>query len=82
MLTDGYFSVRNDKENRPDGNFDVINELKLVGPGRRNPRNADYNPYAFDFETGSNHRVLLYIGLWGVGADAWIQIDEVSLHKK
>ncbi len=78
-LTDGYFSVRNDKENRPDGNFDVINEIKLIGPGPANPRNDNYSPYKFDFETAGNTRVLLYVGLWGVGPDAWIQIDEVSL---
>lgn len=78
-LTDGYFSVRNDKDNRPDENFDVINEIKLIGPSPANPDNADYNPYEFDFETGSNNRVLLYVGLWGVGPDAWIQVDEVSL---
>lgn len=78
-LTDGYFAVRNDKENRPDGNFDVINELKLIGPGPATPRKDDYKPYKLDFETAANTRVLLYVGLWGVGSDAWIQIDEVSL---
>src|SRR4051812_10693453 len=31
-LTDGYISVRYDKDGRPDHNFDVINERRLVGP--------------------------------------------------
>jgi len=79
-LTDGYFSVRNDKENRPDGNFDVINEIKLIGPGPANPNHDDYNLYTFDFDTAANDRVLLYVGLWGVGPDAWIQVGEVSLN--
>lgn len=78
-LTDGYMSVRNDKENRADKNFDVINEIKLIGPGPKNPENADYDPYEFEFFTGDNSRVLFYVGLWGVGKDAWIQVDEISL---
>ena len=78
-LTDGYFSVRNDKENRADKNFDVINEIKLVGPGPKNAANADYNSYKFEFNTGSQSRVLLYVGLHGNGKDSWIQIDDLSL---
>src|SRR5689334_7564557 len=42
-LTDGYISVRNDKDSRPVHNFDVINELKLVGPGPVNPAHSGYN---------------------------------------
>jgi hypothetical protein len=71
-LTSGYIAVRNDKERRPDGNFDVINELKLVGP-------SDYREFTFEFNPGANPRVLFYIGLWGNGKDSWIQIDNVSL---
>lgn len=82
QLTDGYIAVRNDKERRSDGNFNVINELKLIGPGLKNPDNADYNPYTFEFDSGDNSRVLFYVGLWGNGRDSWIQVDEVSVSVK
>jgi len=74
-LTDGYMSVRNDKENRPDRSFSVIRETRLVF----DPSRPDYSPYQFDFYTGINTRVLLYVGLWGIGTDAWIQIDDISI---
>lgn len=81
-LTDGYISVRHDEDRQPDGKFDVIREIKLVGPGPQNPENANYNPYTFEFYSGNNARVLFYIGLWGNGKDSWIQIDEVFLSVK
>ena len=78
-VTAGYLSVRNDKENRPDHNFDVINERKLVGPGPSNPANNGYSAYTFTFNSGANSRVLFYVGLWGNGSDGWIQIDDLGL---
>lgn len=78
-LLDGYISVRNDKEGRPDHNFDVINERRLVGPSMPNFDNAGYNQYPFEFDSGQNSRVLFYVGLWGNGHDEWIQIDDMSL---
>jgi hypothetical protein len=77
-LTDGYMSVRNDKERRADHNFNVINEVKLVGAGPSNPANANYNPYTFRFNSGNNTRVLFYVGLWGNGRDSWIQVDDLG----
>jgi hypothetical protein len=81
-LLDGYISVRNDKDNRPDHNFDVINERRLVGPSAPNFDNAGYNQYPFEFESGGNTRVLFYVGLWGNGQDNWIQIDDMSVSCK
>jgi hypothetical protein len=78
-LTNGWMSVRNDKENRADGNFDVIKEIKLVGPGPANPGHAGYNMYTFEFDSGVNSRVLFYVGLHGNGKDSWIQIDDISV---
>jgi hypothetical protein len=78
-LTDGYISVRNDRDSRSDHNFDVINELKLVGPGPANPAHSGYNQYSFEFNSGDNPRVLFYVGLHGNGRDSWIQIDDVSV---
>ena len=32
--------------------------------------------YEVTFASGDLRRVLIYVGLWGVGPDAWIQIDD------
>lgn len=75
-LTDGYISVRADGSGSPGP---VIAELKLCGNAPPNPDNAGYNHYYFPFNSGSNSRVLFYVGLWGNGQDSWIQIDDVVL---
>jgi hypothetical protein len=66
-LTDGYFSVREARE--LNGNGRILTEQKLGGP-------CDYFPKSLNFTTGDSDRILLYIGLWGNGKDAWIQIDD------
>jgi hypothetical protein len=78
-LTDGYMSVR--KGDKSDGSGAVIKEIKLVGarPPGGDPADKGYHLEGFSFDTGDQARVLLYVGLWGVGKDAWIQIDDVSL---
>ncbi len=76
-LTDGYMSVRNDPNYA--GNFNVIREIKLVGAGSANPDHKNYNLYSFDFYSGANNNVLFYVGLWGIGQDSLIQVDDVAV---
>jgi hypothetical protein len=54
----------------------VINEIKLVGPTP--PDNNGYKQFVFPFPRPSTG-VSFYVGLWGNGRDAWIQIDNVVL---
>lgn len=76
-LTDGYMSIRG---LRRDGSVgDVINETKLIGIGIPVPGHSGYYPRSFTFNSGSNSRVLFYVGLWGNGQDSWIQIDDVVI---
>jgi hypothetical protein len=59
-----------DKDN---GSGRIIHEIKLVGarsPGEGNIKG--YRLESFDFKMGAFGKVLLYVGLWGVGKDAWI----------
>jgi hypothetical protein len=77
-LTDGYMSVRDGS--RSDGSGTILNEIKLVGA--RLPGNGNVNGYrleSFNFRRGSSGKVLFYVGLWGVGKDAWIQIDDAAI---
>lgn len=77
-LTDGYFAVREARD--LNGNGTIIKELKLVGsPPRAGLESNGYGFEYFDFFTGSNESILIYIGLWGIGRDAWIQIDDFVL---
>jgi hypothetical protein len=76
-LTDGYFSVRGAAE--LNGNGPILKERKLVGPGPANPNHRGYNPYRLDFDSRDFSRVLVYVGLWGVGRDAWVQVDDVEI---
>lgn len=71
-VTDGYISVRPAKEGTPPG--PVINEIKLKGPTPG--RNNGYQAYILPF-THPGERLVFYVGLWGNGRDAWIQVDEV-----
>jgi len=77
-LTDGYMSVRD--ADKADGSGRIIKEIKLVGarpPG--DPKDRGYRLESFPFSMGTYGKVLFYIGLWGVGKDAWIQIDEAAI---
>ena len=77
-LTDGYMSVRDGSKS--DGTGKILNEIKLVGPrtgGRGNI--SGYRQETFNFKMGSSNRLLFYVGLWGKGKDAWIQIDDVTV---
>lgn len=76
-LTDGYFSVRAAPELNGDG--PILTELKLVGPSPANAANGNYNKYLLEFDTQALKRILLYVGLWGKGTDAWVQIDGIEL---
>ncbi len=73
-LTDGYMSVR---PYNSDGS--VIKEIKLVGAGSPNPQNRHYNFYTFNFNSGSSNKILFYVGLFGNGRDAWIQVDDAAV---
>jgi hypothetical protein len=77
-LTDGYMSVRSgDKD---DGSGTILKEIKLVGARPSgNPTDKGYRLENFQFNKGANNRVLFYVGLWGVGKDAWIQIDDAAI---
>jgi hypothetical protein len=76
-LTDGYFTVRAAPDRKGDGR--ILHEIKLVGPGPKNDKNANYNNYSFTFQSGTMSEVQIYVGLWGMGKDAWIQIDDLAL---
>jgi hypothetical protein len=76
-LTDGYFSVRAAPELNGEGQ--IITERKLAGPNPSNPSQDNYNRYVLRFNSNGWRRILVYIGLWGVGKDAWIQIDDVKI---
>lgn len=81
-LTDGYMSVREARE--LNGNGAIIQEVKLQAVNLRNQfpgQDKGYRYEYFDFGATTN-RVLLYIGLWGMGRDDWIQIDGVDLGEK
>lgn len=76
-LTDGYFSVRAAPELNGEGR--ILTERKLVGPNHPNPSKDNYNRFRLRFDTQGWERILLYVGLWGMGQDAWIQIDDVQV---
>jgi hypothetical protein len=72
-VTDGYMSIRPQFANGPG---EVVNEIKLVGPTP--PANNGYKQFVFDFSHPRSD-VMFYVGLWGNGRDAWIQVDDVVL---
>lgn len=77
-LTDGYMAVRDGS--RSDGSGTILNEIKLVAA--RLPGNGNVNGYrleSFNFRMGSSGKVLFYVGLHGIGKDAWIQIDNAAI---
>jgi hypothetical protein len=64
---DGWFSVRG------GGAFDVINQVHYGA------MSGDYRWITFDFDSGPNISVLLYIGFWGQGTPSFVEIDDVSV---
>lgn len=78
-LTDGYFAVRGAAE--LDGDGPILAETKLVGsaPDSLECQDTSYTQYEVTFASGDLRRVLIYVGLWGVGPDAWIQIDDFGI---
>lgn len=77
-LTDGYMTVR--EGNVANGTGRILREIKLVGA--RSPGDGNINGYRlenFDFKMGQSGKVLFYVGLWGKGKDAWIQIDDAAI---
>ena len=77
-LTGGYISVRGQEANGQPG--PVIKELRLAGnqPLPKDDQEG-YFEYQFEFNTGNYSEVLFYVGLWGNGHDAWIQVDSAVL---
>jgi hypothetical protein len=74
-ITDGYFSIRGgDGQNVSP----VINEIKLIGPSTA-PDEVQYRQYTFDFNSGNFSQLLFYVGMFGNGRDAWLQIDDVGV---
>jgi hypothetical protein len=77
-LTDGYMNVRVADEE--DGSGKMVHEHKLIAA--RYSGDGDTQGYRLErlnFKMGAVGKVLFYIGLWGNGQDAWIQIDDVAV---
>lgn len=77
-LTDGYMTIRD--ADKSDGSGRIIKEIKLAGA--RSPGDGNIKGYrleTFDFKMGGFGKVLFYVGLWGKGKDAWIQIDDAAI---
>jgi hypothetical protein len=67
IAVDGWFSVRGGPA------FDVINQVHY------GPMSGDYQYLTFDFDSGRNTNILLYLGFWGPGAPSTVTIDDVSV---
>lgn len=39
----------------------------------------DYTKVSLDFNPGNRTHIEVFVGFWGEGADAWVQVDQVSL---
>ena len=70
-MTGGYMAIRSWSSGNP-----ILYQIPLAGPGPANPTNANYNLYAFSF-IADDYSAMFYVGLWGNGQDAWIQVDDV-----
>lgn len=67
-VQNGYFTVR-------DGanvNGPIITEERIVGDGY-------YREHILRFDSGARTSITVYAGFWGVGADAWMQMDDFYL---
>lgn len=65
-LNDGYFGAR------VLGGGPILNETHLTQPM------AGYTQVTVQFNSGANHSVELYSGLWAT-SDTWMQVDDFSL---
>jgi hypothetical protein len=65
---DGYFTVRAGR----DVNGRIITEQRIAGDGT-------YREYILRFDSGDLKDITIYAGFWGVGADAWMQMDDFYL---
>lgn len=67
-IKDGYFTVRADR----NVNGPIITEQRIAGDGY-------YHEYVLRFDSGNLSNITVYAGFWGVGADAWMQMDDFYL---
>jgi hypothetical protein len=64
---DGYFGAR------LLNNGAILNEVHLTQPF------AGYTQVSVQFNSGSNHSVDIYAGIWANNTDTWLQLDDVRL---
>jgi len=69
---DGWFSVRGNATQSSD---DVIHQVHY------GTLSSGYEWLTFDFDSGPNTSVLLYVGFWGQGVASFVAIDDVSVTK-
>jgi hypothetical protein len=67
-LSDGYFSVRGNSSSQ------VLNQIAFGAVG------SNWKRLAFEFDTGNDGAVLLYLGLWGHAAGTWLRVDNVTMY--
>ena len=70
--------VRTSARDVPDGALGVrgrSGELARTSFGHL----GSYTKVSVDFDPGDNADIEVFAGFWGVGADAWVQVDQVSL---
>lgn len=65
--SDGYFGAR------VLGGGPILNEVHFTQPL------GSYTLLTVTFNSGANHSVELFAGMWGHGTDTWIQVDDFSL---
>ncbi|NMO16682.1 DUF4185 domain-containing protein [Pyxidicoccus fallax] len=68
--TDGYFGARVLRGGP------ILNEVPFTQPL------GSYTRLSVTFDSGSNHSVELFAGMWAHGTDTWIQVDDVSLTRE
>jgi hypothetical protein len=64
---DGYFGAR------------LLNGGPILSEYRFNQPLANYTRLTVQFNSGSNHSVEVFAGLWALNGDSWIQVDDISL---
>ena len=66
---DGYLGAR------VLGNGPILGEVPFTQPL------GSYTRLSVTFNSGANHSVELFAGMWAHGTDTWIQVDDVSLNR-
>lgn len=66
---DGYFGAR------------LVNGGPILNEAHLTQGYAHYTQLTVRFNSGSNHSIELYAGLWANSEDTWIQVDDLSLTK-